>query len=306
MSYASTVEDILDANASEFPRVLRKLESGSAEGDGESTRLLATVEAVGAGRPQSWERALDFLELAAEQGSSGAGQQLRTLAGGAPGEDWAGLRKAIDIGRLLQAPEYRSLSDDPRIRCVSSFATAEECDWLVRAARLRLGRAEIWDPSSGSGKVVDDRSNSAMEFRLFDLDVVTQVVRARIATVTKLPLPLFEVPQVLHYAVGQMFAPHYDFLDPSDPGNRDHLAARGQRIATFLLYLNDSFEGGETEFPLADVRYRGGTGDALFFANVDRGGNADPKTLHAGTPPTAGEKWVLSQWIRDRSPLPSA
>jgi hypothetical protein len=50
------------------------------------------------------------------------------------------------------------------------------------------------------------------------------------------------------------------------------------------------------------LRHRARRGDALMFANVDLAGNPDRRTLHAGLPPTRGEKWVLSQWIRDRTP----
>ena len=88
----------------------------------------------------------------------------------------------------------------------------------------------------------------------------------------------------------------------TSPGTAADLARRGQRIATFLIYLNDDFEGGETQFPKAGIAHRGSTGDALFFANITPEGAPDPLTLHAGTPPTKGEKWIFSQWIRDRSP----
>jgi prolyl 4-hydroxylase len=81
------------------------------------------------------------------------------------------------------------------------------------------------------------------------MDIVTQLVRSRISLVTRVPEPLFEAPQVMHYAGGQEFKPHFDFLDPQQPGEARDLAARGQRIATFLLYLNDDDEGGETIFP---------------------------------------------------------
>ena len=110
------------------------------------------------------------------------------------------------------------------------------------------------------------------------------------------------MPQVMHYSVGQEFRPHHDFLDPQQPGPAADIARRGQRIGTFLLYLNGDFEGGETEFPRAGISNRGDTGDALFFTNVTRDGRPDPLTLHAGLPPTRGEKWILSQWIRDRTP----
>ncbi len=50
---------------------------------------------------------------------------------------------------------------------------------------------------------------------------------------------------------------------------RETLAAFGQRIATFLIYLNEGYEGGETSFPRIGLNYRAEQGDALFFANVD-------------------------------------
>jgi len=137
------------------------------------------------------------------------------------------------------------------------------------------------------------------------MDVVVQVLRARISTASNLPLPVFEPAQVMHYSVGQEFLPHHDYLDPASPGDRDQIARLGQRIATFLLYLNDDFDGGETEFLKTGFRYRGRKGDALLFANVNSARAPDPLTMHAGRPPTRGEKWILSQWIRDRSPRPA-
>ena len=77
-------------------------------------------------------------------------------------------------------------------------------------------------------------------------------------------------------------------------------------MGTFLVFLNEDFEGGETEFPKAGIAFRGRTGDGLFFANVTRDGRPDPLTLHAGRPPTRGEKWILSQWIRERPPSEAA
>ena len=113
---------------------------------------------------------------------------------------------------------------------------------------------------------------------------------------------MFEPSQLLHYSVGESFKPHCDFLDPANPAYRDELARFGQRIATFLIYLNEEYEGGETSFPEVGLDYRANEGDALFFANVTRDGRPDRKTLHAGLPPIAGEKWVYSQWIRDQLP----
>ncbi|HYD38901.1 MAG TPA: 2OG-Fe(II) oxygenase [Allosphingosinicella sp.] len=282
------------------------VEAASAAGSADAAALMATLEAMGAARPQNWKRALDCLELAARRGSDRARGQLSLLARTPPaaeGEaDWGELRQRIDVAALTAAPPRRPVSEQPRIRVLEGFATAAECDWVTSIARGRLNPAWVWDPVTGANRPDPSRTNRGLDLGPFQMDVAVQVLRARISAASNLPLPVFEPAQVMHYSVGQQFLPHHDFLNPAQPGDRAQIARMGQRIATFLLYLNDDYEGGETEFLKTGFTYRGRKGDALLFANVDGAGAPDPLTKHAGRPPTKGEKWILSQWIRDRSP----
>ncbi|HEV2817389.1 MAG TPA: 2OG-Fe(II) oxygenase [Allosphingosinicella sp.] len=274
-----------------FARGAALVEAASANGHAEAASMLATLEAVGAGRRQDWRRAFECLDLAAGRGSEHARAQLRLLAG-------------PDLDRLLRVPARVALSERPRLRVFPGFASPAECRWVIDRLRAKLAPAMVWDEVSGAGKVDPVRSNSAVELRLTETDVAIAVLRARISAATRLPEPIFEIPQVMHYAVGQEFRPHHDFLDPEEKGHAADLARRGQRIGTFLIYLNDDFDGGETIFPRAGLSHRGRAGDALFFANVTPDGRPDPLTVHAGLPPTSGEKWIFSQWIRDRLPAP--
>jgi predicted 2-oxoglutarate/Fe(II)-dependent dioxygenase YbiX len=267
------------------------LTAAADEGDAEAAALLATVEAMGVAGPQSWERALGWLNRAADLGSESARAQLALLGG--------------DIGSLIAPPAKRSLSEAPRIRVIEGFATAAECDWVMARAHGRLGPAMVLDQLTGLEATHPDRTNKAIELNVTAMDVVLQMLRARIATATNLPLPVFEPAQIMHYGVGEEFRPHYDFLTDDAAGWAAQLKRYGQRIATFLLYLNEDFEGGETDFPSVGISHRGRRGDALFFANVDPAGAPDRMALHAGKPPTRGEKWILSQWIRDRTPGPA-
>jgi prolyl 4-hydroxylase len=281
------------------------IEAAFEAGDGEAAAVLATLEAMGAGRPQSWPRALEFLEIAALRGSERARAQLRTLAR-SDSTDWTGLRAGLDMAALAAPPVRRPVSERPRIRVIPGFATAGECDWVVAAAQGKLRPAQVWDPGTGRGRDDPNRTNRALELGLAEMDVVLQLLRTRIAAASNLPLPVFEPAQIMQYRPGEEFRPHHDFLDPGQPGHASELTRFGQRIATFLIYLNDDFEGGETVFPKAGFSHRGRKGDALLFANVDSASRApDPLTLHAGLPPTRGEKWIFSQWIRDRSPGPA-
>jgi prolyl 4-hydroxylase len=112
------------------------------------------------------------------------------------------------------------------------------------------------------------------------------------------PTSFFEVTKLLHYQGGEEFAIHADFLELNTPELVREIKARGQRAATFLVYLNDRYEGGETDFPRIGFRYKGACGGAMIFSNIDATGAPDYATVHAGLPPTRGEKWLLSQWIR--------
>ena len=67
---------------------------------------------------------------------------------------------------------------------------------------------------------------------------------------------------------------------------------------TALIWLNDDYEGGETDFPDVGVRVKGAVGDMLLFHNVTGEGLPDPRMIHAGLPVTSGVKWMASRWIR--------
>ncbi len=73
------------------------------------------------------------------------------------------------------------------------------------------------------------------------------------------------------------------------------MQSRRPRIA----HLNEGYGGGELEFVEAGLRYKGRTGDGIFFASL-RDGRPDRQSLHAAAPVSRGEKYILSQWIHDR------
>lgn len=208
----------------------------------------------------------------------------------------------MKVADWLRPPERQVVSEAPRIRRMDGFVSVAVCRWMIEKARGQLARARIYSTDGSGAAVATSRTNSETDFNIVQSDLVLVLMRARIAAATGLPPAVMELTKVLHYSVGQQFDLHYDYIDPAVPGFAGELAARGQRLATFLVYLNEDYEGGETHFPRVGLSHRGRTGSALFFANVDPGGRPDPSTLHAGLAPTRGEKWLLSQWIRDRTP----
>ena len=274
------------------PADSQALAAAADAGDGDAAHLLAVLAAMGLGRPQAWSVALERLGQAAGLGHATAGRQLALLSGGG----------SIDLNAWLSPPAPRMLSEGPAIFAIDGFLPDAVCDWLKDRAGAVSEPALVYDPETGEGRRESVRTNSGAQFDLTRMDVVLAVVRERIARAAGLPVPGLEWTQVLHYAVGQTFDWHVDWLDPATPGHAPDLAARGQRIATCLVFLNDDFEGGETGFEAGGLRHRGRKGDALLWANTLPDGSIDRRTRHAGLPPTSGEKWVLSQWLRGRAP----
>lgn len=295
-----------DAGSAErWREAIALIDEAAAAGDADAIERRALFECMGIGRQPDWNKALDSLAEAAERESTSARQQLLILADdryetAPPAENWRAVRARIALGPRLRAPPGRNLSANPLVRAVEGFLTHGECAWLIAAARPRLERAISYDKQTGEAGVHPGRTNQFALFNLADLDCIVELIRARIASALNAPLPCLEVSQVLRYAVGEEFSLHCDYLEPATMAGE--IAARGQRAATVLLYLNADFDGGETSFPELHLEHRGASGDALMFSSVDPSGRPDPRTIHSGKPPTRGEKWLFSQWVRDRLP----
>ena len=274
--------------------------SGSAEG----AYLAATIASTAFWRPRNWQAALDHLLHAAELGHAAAGTALQVLSAGPDGgdigtSDWRAMRDRVDLDAWAAPPAPRLLSEAPRVQALERFIPPAACEWLMTQARGGLGRATIYDKATGGTTEDGRRTNSQCDLDVAVGGVLTFVIRARIAAVTGRQDAAMEVPKVLHYRPGETFAEHYDYLNPDEPAYARELEIRGQRTDTFLIYLNDGFSGGETHFPELGLSHVGATGDALLFSNVDAAGRPDAATRHAGLPPTTGEKWLFSQWIRE-------
>lgn len=271
------------------------LREAATQGGAEAAALLAVLAAAGLGGKHDWNTALDLARFAAERGWTSAADQLRVLASSSGGR--------IDINAWVREPTIVALHDDPDIRLFPSFLNDEVCEWLIERARPRLVRARVYDTGSKSDVVSDTRTNTAAGFNLMETDLVQLMVQTRISVASRLPLVNMEGSTVLHYEVGEQIDNHYDFIDPSIPDYEQQIRTRGERVMTFLVYLNDDYEGGETDFPRLNVSHKGRRGEGLYFINALRSGGPDLRSWHAGRPPERGEKWMLSQFIRNQRVL---
>jgi prolyl 4-hydroxylase len=271
---------------------------------------LATLRAAGAWTRQDWPEALDLLEQAAVRGSNDARAQLRVIAGnrdpaanaraGTAGADyWSRLKDSIDLRAFVTPRPPVQVCESPRIWTAEDFAGSDLCAWLVSRSTGKLKAAKMRDVTTGVARALDTRTCSDFAFDIVTGGIVMLLLRTKISAVTSIPAPHMEPPQIFHYAVGQEIKAHHDFLfDGAHSYGRDGKYT-GDRLATFLMYLNEDYEGGELDFPRGGYSYKGKTGDGIFFAS-QRDGKPDPMSLHAARPVISGEKYILSQWIHNQ------
>jgi prolyl 4-hydroxylase len=236
-----------------------------------------------------WEGAVNMLKDAASRGDQRAREQVMLL----------GDPVRFDA-RQWDAPHPTQWQfEAPRVGVIENFIPRSFCAWIIERARPKLQAVRVKDPVHGGGLQAEYRSNSGAGFSLIESDLVLQMVNARIADAIGVALANQEPSNVLHYKPGEEYRPHFDFITQSEKHALE-LQVAGQRTTTVLIYLNDDYEGGETEFPELDWRFKGKTGDALVFWNTTPEGLPDPQTQHAGLAPTRGEKWLFSKWVRAR------
>jgi prolyl 4-hydroxylase len=286
---------------------------GEAAGNGEPGAAArgAALIALGTNLPApDWRLALQWLVRAAQLGHDVSQRQLLALcddrqlaqqASALSGMDWSVVAAAIDLAAWRRAPAPRFLSQDPRICAFERLIRPELCEFFSSLAPGRLGPAHVYDPVAGSDIVVAHRSNTQAVFGLTTAEFGHALLQARISAACGQPVAHMEAPAVLHYSPGEEIANHYDFVDPkSTQDYAAEIARNGQRLITFLVYLNESYAGGETDFPSLGISNKGRTGDALYFVNALADLSPDVRTLHAGRPPRDGEKWLITQFVRSR------
>jgi prolyl 4-hydroxylase len=102
------------------------------------------------------------------------------------------------------------------------------------------------------------------------------------------------------YTVGQQFKPHYDFFHKTEAYWQEMVRSGGQRTWTAMVFLNDVEGGGETHFPSASVKVTPKRGNLLCWNNMDLIGEPNSYALHQGMPVTAGTKYIITKWFRER------
>ena len=246
----------------------------------EAYRRYMAFVAIGAGGPRDWQLSLQLLDDLASIDAAAARQRSLIEA----------MRLTCD-GDPLESPKGETVSESPRILSFPGLFSDAECDYLAEAAEPLFEPAHTVEEYTGRTLRHPFRTSETAVFPWVGENPLVHALNRRIAAASDTDPIQGEPLQILRYQPGQEYKPHEDAIPGLD----------NQRIMTMLVYLNDDFEGGETEFPKLGVTIRPKRGEGLLFHNVGASGEPDHSVLHAGLPVTSGVKLLASRWIRARS-----
>ena len=187
-------------------------------------------------------------------------------------------------------------SNSYTIREIPNFLSKEECEYIKQLSTNKLFQSKLF---MKDGEGLDNTVRDSKQCWLNDTDdEMIQKLSQRIAKETKIDISLHEDLQVVKYDSNGFYKPHYDACDSTQQDtcidmNKD----MGPRYITFIIYLNDDFEGGETYFPNINKKIIPKMGKAVIFYNVDKKGVILNKSLHGGLNVINGEKWIANKWI---------
>lgn len=283
----------------------------AGKGVPEAIAQVAVFQCTGIYQPKSWSHSIATLTLAARRGWLPAREQLLLLHGhtldavaaiAASGEDrlWQQLGQTLDLQPWLTPAAGAVLNEAPLVRHFSDFIPLHICRLLIRQSSARLQPALVYDPVNRRNIRYKTRTNSIAQFNLVENDVLHFLLQEKMSAACGVPMIQMEATAILNYQPGEEISNHFDFVDPDLPDYEQEIAQNGQRVITFLIYLNDDYTGGETAFPRLGIEHKGRAGEGLYFVNSLPDGAPDLRTLHAGKPPRTGEKWIVSQFIRNR------
>jgi len=188
--------------------------------------------------------------------------------------------------------------ESPRVAVIEDVLSPDECARFIEMGREKLRAITVVDPDSGGDMVHEARRGRFTSFERGQDEFVAGI-EERIAKLVNWPVENGEGLQLIHYGPGDEYRAHYDWFDPALAGSAVHMRAGGQRVATMIFYLNRPDRGGGTQFPwLSGLTVAAVPGRALYFENVDGSHAIDHRVQHAGTPVEAGEKWIVTKWLR--------
>lgn len=189
-------------------------------------------------------------------------------------------------------------SNKANIFVIENFLGEEECNKLIDKIEKKPIRSRVYGGKfKAASGVTTFRTSSTASMNPRGFPYIEKIDK-RISRHLNIPIQLGEITQGQRYLVGQEFKDHYDFFGKGSM--KGHGEKWGNRTWTFMIYLNDDLEGGETHFSALGIKFKPKRGMAVYWQNMDENGVVNKYTKHAGRPVIEGKKYIITKWFREK------
>lgn len=179
---------------------------------------------------------------------------------------------------------------------IENFITSEEARYLMNMIDKYANKSMVVAGGKQMNKFSEARTSYTSN--LIANDPTVETLHKRIAKYLGQPLHKGESLQGQRYEKGQYFRSHYDYFK-GDSYEKNCLSS-GNRTYTFMLYLNDNFEGGTTNFPHLKKEVKPLSCKAVVWNNLQHG-VPNEYMQHSGEEVTKGTKYIITSWWRENT-----
>jgi len=178
---------------------------------------------------------------------------------------------------------------------IENFLTDSECDLVISMIDENHSTSFVDGGKNISEQKLDYRTSSTCMLNESDSDVLS--IKQRISDFLKVDIKKGQQLEGQLYEPGQFFKPHCDWFEGDSYIN--HALSSGNRTHTFMIYLNEPEEGGETNFPELDQSIKPKKGMALVWENLNEDGSGNYNFIHEGSEVKKGKKYIITSWWRE-------
>jgi len=185
----------------------------------------------------------------------------------------------------------------PTIVVQDSVLADDLCQYIItftKKARLKPNLI------ASNGKDIRDelRTSSGIGVDFGENEVIDSIYKS-MSEMCHLPISHAEPMSIQRYRPGEEYKPHWDaFLHDEDLPKSVRLEECGNRAVTVIGCLNDS--DAATVFPHLGFGIQSMQGRVIMFGNLDEDKEPHPLSMHMGTTPREGEKWIFTLWFREK------
>jgi prolyl 4-hydroxylase len=177
---------------------------------------------------------------------------------------------------------------------IADFLSQDDCLTLIKMIDANYRPSTVSEDQTGTDLISRYRTSSTCNFDPHHPLINT--LHQRIAQFLDIDIKKGESLEGQFYESGGFYRGHYDYF--TGTSYQMHCQSSGNRTHTLMIYLNDDFSGGGTEFIRLHKTISPSAGKALMWENCKHG-VLQEQTLHEGMDVLEGKKYIITSWWRE-------